>query len=311
MKSAVLILIFSLLGGFAHSQTENMVFDTSQTYRVVLTDGNELIGKILKSDEREIYMSLEDGRKIYVPQYQIKSTIKVDKNEYNAMGKFVGEDRFATRYFITTNGLPMKKGEHYVQWNIFGPDFQFAPAENFGVGLMTTWIGSPVLLTTKYSFQLGEKAQFAVGAVGGSGTWLAPDWGGVLPFATLSYGSRRANIAVSGGYGAVWPGGDAQGRALGSIAGMVKVGPKVSLVFDSFILFPSTETRTYYDYDYQTGQSVPVTQTYKSNMLALVVPGVRWHIDSRRAFQFGMTGVVVDNDVLPVPIPMVQWYRSF
>ncbi len=134
--------------------------------------------------------------------------------------------------------MPIKKGEHYVQWNLFGPDFQFGLGKNLGVGIMTSWVGIPIIGTIKKSWQLGEKTQFAVGALIGTGSWALPDWGGALPFGTLSFGDRSKNIAISAGYGAIWQNGDLDGGALASIAGMIKVSPKISLVFDSFILLP-------------------------------------------------------------------------
>ena len=97
---------------------------------------------------------------------------------------------------------------------------------------------------------------------------------------------------------------------------MVKISPKVSLVFDSFILLPGKttySTETYYDYNPDTGNyDLPVeyTNTNEKYGFALLIPGVRWHKREGSAFQFGFTGVVYDGELLPIPIPMVQWYRS-
>ncbi len=306
--------------GAAFGQEDStLVVQDTNVYRIIKTDGQELIGTIVSSDAREVLFKTSDGREFYVPQHVIKEIVLVDSDNYNNRGEYVGEDKFATRYFITTNGLPIKKGEHYVQWNLFGPDFQFGLGENFGVGVMASWIGMPIIGTIKKSWELGEKTQFAVGGLVGTGTWIAPEWGGALPFATLSFGSRKSNIAFSAGYGAVWFGNGAEGRAITSVAGMVKIAPKVSLVFDSFILMPGqTETRTYSStysqYNSSTGQYEDHTETYsydvRKPLFALIMPGVRWHVDDKRAFQFGFSGIVADNDVLPIPVPMVQWYRS-
>jgi len=229
--------------------------------------------------------------------------VELKATDFSPNGVFIGEDKFATRYFLTTNGLPLKKGEYYVQWNLFGPDFQFSIGENFGIGVMTTWVGVPMIGTVKKSWQLGEKTQIAAGALLGTGTWILPSFGGVLPFGTLSYGTRKANMAISSGYGAIWQDGNAEGRALLSIAGMIKVSTKISLVFDSFILLPSK------------GKNLnnPNSVNYRPsrNAFALIIPGVRWHTDEDRAFQFGFTGIVADGSIVPLPIPTLQWYRSF
>lgn len=292
MKTIIIMLFVSFITIFSYAQNDTLQKSDSTVYKILKTDGDFLIGKILKQDSREILLLTSDNREIYVPQYIIKEITPLEANEFDYKGDFVGEDKFATRYFITTNGLPIKKGEHYVQWNLFGPDFQFGLGRNFGAGIMTSWSGIPVIGTIKKSFILGEKSQFALGALVGSGTWAAPNFGGALPFATLSFGDRRANIAFSGGYGMFWADGSGAGRGLASIAGMVKVSTKLSLVFDSFILTPR------------------VNDNFNQPLIALVIPGVRWHQEEGKAFQFGFTGVVVDGDLFPVPIPMVQWYRT-
>lgn len=317
MKTIIIIISISVLSVFSFSQSDTLQKSDTTIYKILKSDGGILIGKILSQDAREILFLTSDNREIYIPQHVIKEITVINSSEFDRKGNFVGEDKFATRYFLTTNGLPIKKGEHYVQWNLFGPDFQFGLGKNFGVGLMTSWVGIPVIGTVKKSWEIAEKTQFAIGGLVGTGSWAIPDFGGVLPFATLSFGDRIKNIAFSGGYGAVWEG-QVTGRALASVAGMVKISPKISLIFDSFILLPSqrTFTETYEmsvynsstgEYEYQT-----VTDTYQIERsgFALLIPGVRWHRDEGKAFQFGFSGFISDGNLLPLPIPMLQWYRT-
>ncbi len=320
MKKIIFILVFMSIASLSFAQQNSSVSqDTTNTYRIIKTDGGQLIGKILQQDAREILILTNDNREVYIPQHVIKEIVLVSSSDFNVKGQFIGEDKFATRYFLTTNGLPIKKGEDYVQWNLFGPDLQFAVADNFGLGVMTSWVGVPIIGTAKYSFQFGENTQFAVGGLLGTGSWAALDYGGAVPFGTLSFGDRTKNIAFSGGYGAVWGDGETEGRAITSIAGMIKIGRRVSLVFDSFILLPGkttseTVTYTYYEYNPSTGNDVLVEETYtetnEKNGLSLLIPGIRWHLGEGKAFQFGFTGVVSDGELLPIPIPMVQYYRS-
>lgn len=316
MKTFILLIILLSAGSFnSFAQDTSVVASKPVYFRIIKTDKSEVIAEILKEDEREIYVKTKEGRTFYIPQYAIKEIIELDNGDFNSNGNFVGEDKFATRYFISTNGLPIKKGEHYIQWNLFGPDFQFAVGENLNVGIMSSWFGSPLIGSIKWSTKLGERSQLGIGGLIGTGSWLAPDWGGALPFATVSFGDRTKNIAFSGGYGSIWANGDASGRAIVSVAGMVKISPRLSLVFDSFIMPRGPEkTRTYQSSEYnpQTGNYDPVTitQTYRSDAFAMLIPGLRWHQDDGKAFQFGFAGLFLDNDLVPIPIPMVQWYRS-
>ena len=302
MKTLFTFLFACIVSALAFGQTDTLQIQDSTIYRVVKTDNSEHIGYILSDDAREILLRTIEDRDIFIPQHLIKEIRALSNTEFTKGGKFIGEDKFATRYFITTNGLPIKKGEHYVQWNLYGPDFQFAVGENLGVGIMTSWLGIPIIGNFKKSWRLGESTHLAVGGLIGTGSWAAYDVGGALPFASLSFGNRKANFALSGGYGAVWERGDVQGRALTSIAGMVKVSPKFSLVFDSFILLPKAgETTT---------DAYGNIYTTEREGFALLIPGIRWHRDENRAFQFGFSGFVTDGNVFSIPIPMLQWYRS-
>lgn len=311
-----MVLVLLAAGSSLQAQTQP-AHPADSMYRVVKTDGSILVGKLLQSDAREILFRTQDGREIYIPQHVIKRMEPLSQEKRNLAGEFVGEDRFATRYFITTNGLPIKKGDHYVQWNLFGPDFHFAIRDDLSVGVMTTWLGTPLIGSIKKSWKLNDVSQFAVGGLFGTGSWIMPDWGGALPFGTISFGDRQKNIACSGGYGAIWTNGDRQGRTLLSVAGMVKLSNQFSLVFDSFIMPAGpdrTVTYTYqaYVFDPVTGQGGYEQRTgsyvQRQTGFSLLIPGIRWHQSEGRAFQVGFSGVVADGETFP--IPMVVWYRS-
>lgn len=309
MKIIISLLVFILFSNFSYSQQDStVVIDTKESvdvvdknmYRVVKMDGGENIGKILSRDAREILLLTNDNRQIYIPQHVIKEIILINDSEYNSQGEFVGEDKFATRYFISTNGLPIKKGEHYIAGNPLMGEVQFGLDENFGVGVMTSIVGAPIIVNIKVSFELGPKAQLAVGGLLGTGSWISPNSGGALPFASLSFGNRSHNLAFSGGYGAVWSYGDTGGRAIISVAGMTKVAPKFSLVFDSFILLPgqaSTSSVRYYD------------ESNEKPGFALIMLGGRWHQRDGKALQMGIAPLFTSGETMI--LPMIQWYRSF
>ena len=329
----LLIFLVTFLGfGFvasAQPQQDTVKLTDSTLYKITTSDKSEILGYIIKKDAREVLIKSLDDREFYIPQYSIKSIEKIDQTKVNARGEYVGEDKFATRYFLTTNGLPLQKGDNYIQWNLFGPDFQFGLGENFGVGIMTSWFGVPIIGTIKKSFQLNSNTHFALGGLVGTGSWGLPDWGGVLPFATISKGDRSKNIALSGGYGAVWQPvnhygylgngyskTEVGGRALMSIAGMVKVSPKLSLVFDSFIVFKGKSIEEQYlgqvwNDQTQTYEEQTITVVIRKPGLGLFIPGIRWHQEEGKAIQFGFTGIITDGEFAPIPVPMVQWYRSF
>lgn len=319
MKRFILTIFLGVFALATFAQASDSLEVDNSTYRIIQTDGTEMIGKILRQDEREVYVLTLDDRKIYIPQYVIKEIVLLKSSDFNSQGTFIGEDAFATRYFITTNGLPIKKGEHYVQWNLYGPDFHFAVRDDLSIGFTTSWVGIPIIGTIKKSWQLKENTHVALGALVGTGSWAAPSLGGVLPFGSISFGDRSKNIAFSAGYGAVFMDGEVAGRAMTSVAGMIKLSNKISIVFDSFILLPgstTTETRTY-----ESGSINPTTGVYEPQIrtetyqnrqpgFALIIPGLRWHQSATKAFQIGFTAVTAEGEFSPIPIPTIQWYRK-
>lgn len=297
MKNLILIFVFIL----SYIQMVGQQ-DTTKKVCIVQNDGSKFIGKILSQDSREVTIRIDGGRTITIPQYVIATITSVTEDDYAADGKYVGKDNFQTRYFITTNGLPLEKGKNYVQWSLFGPDIQFSITDHLGAGVMTSWFGIPVIGTIKYSWSIKPKVHVAVGGLVGTGSWFAPGVGGALPFTSLTFGTGRSNITFSGGWGAFFDLGDVEGRGIVSVAAMSKVGRKVSLVFDSFIVLPGkTQTYTTPYYTYQR----------ERQGVSIFIPGVRIHGTEKASFQFGFAAVVAEGDLVPVPLPMVQWFRSF
>lgn len=305
MKPYILICLFFIsfiYNAQVINKDSNTVKENYKLYCIIQNDGTKLIGKIIESNPREVSFKTTDGRDIIVPQYIIKSISEVKTDDFNINGEYVGKDNFCTRYFLTTNGLPLEKGKNYTQWNLFGPDFQFSVSDHLGMGVMTSWIGIPIIGTIKYSNKINDYVHYAVGGLIGTGAWAAPEFGGALPFASITFGTGKSNVSISGGYGAIWNNGSTSGRSIVSVAGMSKIGKKISLIFDSFIMLPGA-SKTYYNYGYPNPKNQPG--------FAIFVTGFRLHQTETSAFQFGFGGVMAYNKLLPVPIPLAQWFRSF
>ncbi len=337
-KLCTLLIAFLLLVGFSVSgQAQNASDTTSLKYKVVKQNGVSFTGKILSRDAREILMESEEIGLVYIPKHEVKEIIPITSNGKNSNGQL-----FSTRYFLTTNGFPIAKGDNYVQWNLFGPDFQFGIADNFGVGIMTSWVGMPVIGTAKYSFNIAKNLHGGVGFLGGTGSWAYPKYGLALPFGFLTFGNRINNINFSAGYGAVFAErtetiytlintpteystnsytsvnrtyNDGEGRFLMSLAGMFRLNKKFSFVFDSFIMLPGKETavqvlkENYHDMGKALTYSLE-TQIQQRNPLIVLAPGLRFQATENSSFQFGFTGVHYQGKFIQVPIPLIQWFRK-
>lgn len=310
-------LLCPIIGLLLIGLIPNSILGQTDTTLVQLnkTEGGYLTGHIIYQDAREIFFQTQDGRSIYIPQHTIQSV----QHLVSGIEMPPLTTDFSTRYFITTNGLSLKKGENYVLWNLYGPDFQFGIRDNFSFGILTSWLGIPVIATLKKSFPLGKNLHAAIGGLFGTGSWVLPEFGGALPFGSLTYGTPTNHITLSGGYGAIWAENELQGRALSSIAGSVQLSDKFSLVFDSFILFEGRGR--YVTNNFEEYILNPVTGEYewiykeiesfeRPAGIAIVIPGIRWHQGPGKSFQFGFSALITDGEAIPLPIPMVQWFRS-
>lgn len=283
---AILLFVFNLpFSANAQSLPDSISHKTGKLFLVTKNDGGEFIGKLISMDAREVTLDTKNIGQVSIPKHEIKSMKEVSETEVAPNGERKPIETFATRYFLTTNGLPLEKGQSYVLWNFWGPDMQFGVTKNFSIGVMTTWFAMPVIASAKYSMELGPNTHLAVGTLLGSGTWSMPHLGIALPFAALTFGDRRNNITFSGGYGAMWGYGTDGGRVLMSVAGMAKISKKASLVFDSFIM-PGING---------------------NDFLGLYMPGIRLQTAPNKAFQFGCAGISTYRGTSPMP--MVQWFR--
>jgi len=327
----LLVIILSTYSTFAQNEGAKVV-----TYKIIKQNGSAFIGVIISQDARELLLQTEDVGLVYIPKHEIDEIVEIKEGEKALTGGL-----FATRYFLTTNGLNINKGDNYVIWNLFGPEFQFGVADDFTLGIMTSWAGMPIIGTAKYSRQIADKAYGGVGFLGGTGSWAFPEYGLLLPFGFLSVGDRVNNLNVSVGYGLLFSErdeysytiintpneyytnsvdyihrtiNDTEGRALFSVAGMFRINDKFSFVFDSFFMLAGKETshqELRETFNEQKGKSTysVVTVVDKSNPFIVLSPGLRFQATENSSFQFGFTGIHFNGEFVPAPIPMVQWFK--
>lgn len=84
-----------------------------------------------------------------------------------------------------------------------GPEVHFAVNDNLSLGVMATWIASPIALAAKYSFESKSesKTHFALGTIMASSGYLLQAQGfGGIHWATVTQGDRKSNVSFSAGY---------------------------------------------------------------------------------------------------------------
>lgn len=255
--------------------------DSAKVYFAITKDnGQEIIARIIRQDTRELEVITKDGRNIIIPQHIVTEIKAVDERFVKEGVDYLGEDPYRSRYVITTNGLPIRKGQNYGQFTLLGPEAHFHLTDRFGVGVMTSWLGTPIIGTLKYSKSINDNLHLAAGTLIGTGSWIAPDYGFALPFGAITLGNGRYNINFSAGRGIIWDEGEPTGTNLFSVAGMARLTPKTSFVFDSFI---TTE-------------------------FSLLIPTLRIHRRNEAAFQFGFGEFIYDEE--SAPFPFFSWLWS-
>ena len=361
------ILVFLLVGIFSYQLKAQVPVNSSSTdtntYVITKSDGTEYIGKLISDDGREVLIITETLGKIYIPKSDIKSIVKVTDNKSIVRGEYYASGPFTTRHAFTTNALPIAKGENYAMINLYGPEIHFAVTDHLNIGIMSTWTASPLALALKYTIPTRfEKLNFSLGTLlGTSGYFNSFKGYGGIHFANVTYGDRKNNVTFSAGYGytssfgtkdLIIPGtytstnggfnysygtyspGITKGPIL-SIAGIVKVGAKVSFVFDSMLgSFGRTTSNNEMGVtvtiseatppDFNNGiyqQSVSITNVNSLKLYALfLMPGMRFQTKENRAFQISLAGVTVFGPALEnwggpnsisFPLPMCSWFYKF
>lgn len=281
MKS--LLLLWGILLAFWMQNVTAQDFSPEKIYVVTKNDGSTYVGKIISSDVREVILETTSLGQIAIPKHEIRSI----SEERPGVDTETGKDIFSTRYFLTSNGFPIEKGDSYVQWTLVGPDIQFGVADNFGVGFLTTWVATPVALSLKYSAPINDDFSYAVGTLLGGNLWNFETFNFALPFVSITKGNESANITATAGYGYAQAFSESGGQFLYSLAGLKKLTRKGTLVFDSFIV-PND-----------------------GNLYAFLVPGYRIQTGVDAAFQIGFPGLISSDSSTPVGFPMVSWFRKF
>lgn len=315
------LLIFAVFFCLSTSYSQDVPSDSTQTELHIVTknDGTQFIGVILKNDAREVLIKTEKLGDVYIPKHEIKSIEKVVPSNFKS-GKYVGDNPLATRYLLTTNGLPIKKREGYLKINIVGfIDFEMGITDKISAGVMSSIYGMPILGNIKYSTEISKNAHTSFGIIYGNTTWLSSAIfdkpfriGGGIAYGNLTYGDRKKNLNFSAGYGFVHYLKDHyhyetytdkwgytyqeyvydgvtleyESVALFSAAGMNQLSAKAAILFDSVIAYKN------------------------GDVFYVVSPAVRYMPSSHNVWQFGLSIAGLNDEIVPFPLPLVSYHKK-
>ena len=205
--TTLIILIFLAFQISAQTSSENEE-KKENLVLIIKNSGGEYIGEIVSDDGREILLITKTIGKIYINKSEISSISKVDENIVsNKNGEFRASGPFTTRYYFTNNALPIKKNENYALVHVYGPEVHFSVGNKTSLGLMASWIASPIGLVLKQQIFSKNKFHVSVGSILGSSGYLnqGQTYGG-LHWGTITIGDRTSNISFSAGLAHInWP----------------------------------------------------------------------------------------------------------
>ncbi|MEJ6754401.1 MAG: hypothetical protein QNK57_04435 [Flavobacteriales bacterium] len=209
MKNITALIIFFFLAFQVCAQTSEEIEEKKENLVLIIKNsGGEYIGEIISDDGREILLITKTIGKIYINKSEISSISKVEENlKTNKNGEFRASGPFTTRYYFTNNALPIKKNENYALVHVYGPEIHFSVGNKTSLGIMASWIASPIGLVLKQQVYSKNKFHVSIGSILGSSGYInqGQTYGG-LHWGTVTIGDRTSNISFSAGLAHInWP----------------------------------------------------------------------------------------------------------
>lgn len=350
MKNTFLLILAAMAFLLAPEKTsaQNPPDSSKQLYVVIKSNGAEFIGYLLQDDGREVLIETQKLGKVYIPKADIKEMRPLVKEKDLLDNEFKPNNPFSTRYSFTTNALPVNKGENYYMLNLYGPEFHFAVSNRLNIGVMSSWLGSPIGLAVKYTIPTqNEKVNYSVGSIlATSGYIMNFSRFGGLHFANVTFGDREKNLTLAGGI-LHWQGGTQELIVPGSygsfnvnfvyesvktpplvgpmfsVAGFMRIGKRASFVFDSMLgVFKRDIPQNNIQRFYNANTSLLDTRVTRvlqerETIAFFLMPGMRINRTENSAFQFSLAGVSVRQEINGVadaysfPMPLLSWFYTF
>ena len=246
MKRIILITSILLITFISVLSQNN---EAGKKYIYEFRDGTTIIGTYDRSEEGNIYIKDLEGEIVYIPKVMVAQIHEVtDDNIKN--GEYWFPNLHDSRYFFSPSAFGLKQGEGYhghSYWILW--QTQFGITDEFSIGGGATLWGFPATLNGKYSFNIKNDINAAMGWfwIGDLFGWTGGDMGSLInmPYAVATKGSRENNITLGMGYNLSTPFDDyrddnesilSRERLVLNIGGTFRTARRFSFVFEGWVL---------------------------------------------------------------------------
>ena len=200
MKKLITITLFVLvIMSSVFSQTN----EVGKKYVYEFRDGTTIIGTFIKDEAGNIYITELDGKETYIPRVMVAQIHEVTADNIKN-GEYWFPNLHDSRYFFSPSAFGLKQGEGYFShsyWLLW--QAQYGITDNFSIGGGTVPWGMPATLNAKYSFNIKNDYNAALGWfwAGDLFGWVG-DLGSLLnmPYAVITKGSKENNITLGAAY---------------------------------------------------------------------------------------------------------------
>ena len=213
-----------------------------RTYRIVLKDGTQLQGELVRQDSTEAVIRTSNLGELHLKSEQI---VRIEQEGTQAQGE-VYPNLFPQTMRLAPTAFSAEKSKvYYRNYFLYISQFEYGISENWSVGT-TFYSFAPTnlfSLNTKVSVPVGKRvrlgisAQYAAvrsdGFIGGGGTLASIGYLQGL----VTTGDRQNNTTF--GLGWSLSNGELSRNVIGTFGLVRKVSPKLSFITENFVLFGS------------------------------------------------------------------------
>ncbi|MEL7119200.1 MAG: hypothetical protein AAFO07_07165 [Bacteroidota bacterium] len=240
MKNHVLLFLSLCISMISLTSIYAQEVDTSKTWIIELVNENTYIGKIQERNTEVIVFDSRELGIITIKVTDVKSLVEIAEDRI-VNGVFWADNPQATRYFLSSSGYGLRKGEGYYQnvW-VFFNQFSFGITDqvSVGVGLIPLFLfdgaNTPIWITPKVSIPVNEKFNVSIGALMGGIIGVDTDGPFGVAYGSGTFGTRDKNATLGLGYG--FAGGEWASVPTITFSAMLRTGKKGYFITDNFLI---------------------------------------------------------------------------